>query len=769
MNKKSKVFLATLAGVLGASLVACGTTPSSSTSVSQSSTANSSASQSVGLTVVDFPVDETKVDSADVGSEYTVKVIVVKASDGKYYPTTVKATYSDGNEAAVTDKKFICAKIGTYTVTYTVVLDGVSTSKSYHVDVIDVTGPAIVCDLKSDNITMVGSTYDLAKIIATDNSGESITPHIEVELNGSKINLEGSVLTFSEKGTYNIKVSAQDSSKNAIDEEYHVYTKMDYESGKYFNNNWYPTEISDAVAKTGTHSYKFGMFSKATQWFNDFSMLGDVALYEATSAKYISFWIYFDAKSVGLANASYIQNARYNEQKVYDQYGNKVELDWQGKISMKSESWYRFVIDMNKYEMWGDTKDHADAEQQGITTTLRTFCFYLNCWDNIKGTNAAIESKVYLDDVRLLGETDDEVYDTKPADPYVMPANCVADFETAEQMNNFGTTSWQASTNYETETTYNGSKGAASFTPSIEWSSFIFKNTALTYNAIAGFDKVTLKTYIKDTSATNHYDDTTFFTIDAKFGDQGATIFTKTITSANEWVDLEINVKDHQTSNVSDLVFVVYKTINGKHVGLSQTVEYGNSVNVIVDDVYLAKDGTPAEYKPGETTENSTYESIFAKQLDGLTYDTTYGKSSMFTGSMENQIAMKLINAAPYQLGLEGKNNEGTDTFGEGWRCFYGPSGAFGYKFVATEHCFIKVVKQEIQAGWVEGKTSWGIVDLQGTLSVLHNDYMTGGETGTGDFVELLAGEAFLYQLSHTEQRNVQNPPMFVTANAVAA
>ena len=132
MNKKSKVFLATLAGVLGASLVACGTTPSSSTSVSQSSTANSSASQSVGLTVVDFPVDETKVDSADVGSEYTVKVIVVKASDGKYYPTTVKATYSDGNEAAVTDKKFICAKIGTYTVTYTVVLDGVSTSKSYH-------------------------------------------------------------------------------------------------------------------------------------------------------------------------------------------------------------------------------------------------------------------------------------------------------------------------------------------------------------------------------------------------------------------------------------------------------------------------------------------------------------------------------------------------------------------------------------------------------------------------------------------------------------
>ena len=770
MNKSFKVLVTSLCCLFGLTLTGC--QASDSPSISDGSSLTSSVTSTTsGLQVTEFDVDETKVDSADVGSEYTVKKVVVKASDGKYYQTTVIVKDPLGADVSVTDNKFTCDVIGEYTITYTVSLgDATPISKSYKLNVIDVSEPEIVTTLSENNITMLGSTFDISTITVTDNSKQSITPEISVSFNGESILPTDNIVTFDSKGTYTISAKAADSSDNAVQQDFNVYTVMDNESGKYYNNEWYPTEISDAFAKTGTHSYKFGMFSKASQWFNDYSMLGDVKLLNCDSAKYVSFWMYCDSKAVGLDNVSLVQNARYNKQKVYDVYGNEVALDWQGKIDLVHNNWYRFVISMTEFEMAGEIQDHADADTQPITESLNSFCCYFNSWDNDAGSNSSKAVDVYLDDVRLLGDEDDEVYDVKPVEPYTLPDNCVADFETEDQIENVVTDSWQSTITYNTETTYNNSKGAVSFKPAIEWSSFGFSDKSLTINSLQGYDKVTSKVYIKDTSDSNVYSDTTNLTIDVKFDKEGSVIYSKTVAKANEWFDLEIPVGDYQDKKMSDMIMVVYKKIDGTTIGLGKTIEYNDKVNVLLDDIYV----TANNVTPDQVSYDAAYEDIFAKQLDGLTLDNTLGKSSFYCGTFSEQNSLKLINSSPYQLGLEsGKNSESGDTFGEGWRFFYGASGAFGYRFVASSHCYVKAVEQKdgdtyLTAGWIEGKLQYGIQKTDETVTTLHDDWLSGaGSLGT-DFIELQQGESFLYQFSHSEERNIQQPPYLVITNTVA-
>jgi hypothetical protein len=588
MRKQSSIFTTVLLAASGLLLAACaGNTPTTSDGGATSEEPVSSVEE---ISIVDFSVDESKVDVADVGSEYTIKKVAAKLSDETYVnavPTVKDPTNAD---VTITNNKFTCAKVGEYTVTYTVsVTNGPTASKSFKVNVTDVSEPEVSSSLHGDNITMVGATYDLSDITVSDNSGETITPTITVKFNGAAITPDNGVVAFSEKGTYVIEVAAKDSSENEVNATYNVYTTMDYEHGSYYNNEWYPTELSTAQAKTGTSSYKFGMFSKAPQWFNDFSMLGDVYLYGASQAKYVSFWIYFDSEAVGLHHVNAVQNARYNKQSVYDIYGETVKVDFQDKIECTNNNWYRFVMSLDEFEMAGLTGDHADADTHPSTDTLRNMCFYFNSWDSDAGGNSATAIDVYLDDVRLLGETDDEVYETKPQTPYVYPTNCVADFETASQIDNLGNVSWQSSLSYVTDTTYGSSKGAAAFTPSIEWSSFGFVNTSLPIDDLNGYNSLTMKIDITDSSDTNVYDDQTYITVDAKFDSEGATVASKAIKSVGEWVDFTIPLADYQANKVSNLLLVVYKKVNGATIGLGKTIEYGGSVKMIIDDVYVTK------------------------------------------------------------------------------------------------------------------------------------------------------------------------------------
>lgn len=757
MNKNSKVLFAMLFFLLGSTLAGCGNTSSSATP----------------LQVVAFNVDETRVDLADIGGEYTVAAVAVEDDKGKFYQTTITVKDPDGLDVPVNGTKFTCSKVGEYTVTYTVTLDdGQVIKKSYKVSVIDVSEPTIVTSLKAHNITMVGSEFDLSTISLEDNSNETIEPTITVSFNGEDVTLTDDVVSFTEKGTYTITVAAEDSSENSVIEEFNVYTVMDYESEKYYNNEWYPTEISDKQFKSGSHAYQFGMFANAPSWFNDYSMLGDVYLLDAEEAQYVSFWLYFDGIGAGMENVSAVQNARYNEQTVYDIYGQEIALDWQNKINLPNNKWYRFVINMTEFEMWGDTKDKADANTKPIDETLNDFAMFFGAWDNIAGNNAAKSMNVYIDDVRLLGEEDDEVYEVKPEDPYELPEHAVADFESSTQVENF-LPAWNTTVAIQADTTFNESKGALVVTPYTQWSDISFKNSNLTLDSIAGYDAMTMKMYVEDTSADNVYDANTKVVIDAQYA-TGPILKRVEVAEPGVWFDFSIPLGDYQEQKISEgLKMLFWKVANGKNYGYNQDVEYNGSLKIYIDDIYLVPSEAAGEFVPGETEIVTTYNNIFAKQLDGLKHTNAYGDFSFYHGSVENQKPFIMISDSPYQLGIEtGKNSESADTFAEGWRFFFGANGAFGYRFDATEHCFVKVVEQTeggnpLTAGWIECNMGYAIIGE--TINVLSYGWVSAAGTLGTDYIELQAGESFCYQFDHVENRNIANPPSLVVTNAVAA
>ena len=371
------------------------------------------------ITIVEFDVDESKLDMCSVGDTYEIKNVAVLDSKDNYHMATITVTDPQGNDVTVTNGKITCSKAGQYTITYTVTLEGSEpVSKSYKVEAVDVTEPTIEATLKDHSITTKGATFDLSTINVTDNSGETIVPTVKVFFNGEEITVEGNIITFDQDGTYTIEVTASDSYDNEAIVEYNVYTKLDFESGKYFNNQWYPTEISDKVAYTGTHAYSFGVFVNAPSWFNDYSMLGEIFLYETTARK-VSFWVYFDYSGLDFTG-SVLTNAIYHQLEVYNVYGEALSLNWQNKYEFAPNTWYRFVVDMDTMVMIGDTKDRADAAP--VVESLLEIPFFFGSWDITNGANAAKGVPFYIDDIRLIGDVDDEVYAEKP--PHACESVC---------------------------------------------------------------------------------------------------------------------------------------------------------------------------------------------------------------------------------------------------------------------------------------------------------------------------------------------------------
>lgn len=387
---------------------------------------NEPTSTVAALSIEEFNVDETRVDLANIQEYYQVSSVSAKDNNGKYYLATISVKNPNGKEVELVDNRFLCSLMGDYKVTYTVTLDDNGQfSKTYTVSVVDAGEPVISSKLRSKkdakpsltdfhNITSIGTTYDLSDITVTDNSGENITPVIKVLFNGEEINCENNIVEFDQKGVYSIDVTATDSSGNSREEIYNVYTIMDFENGVYYNNEWYATEISEDQAFNGTHSCEFGMFDKATQWFNDYSLLGEVYLYE-TTAKYISFWMYFDMNTNSI-DGEMVFNAVYHKMSVYDEYGNEVAKNWQEKYALQGNKWYRFLVNMQEMEMSGDTTDKADAAV--VKNSLQEIPFFICPWDKNLGANADKKTYVYVDDIRLVGDVDDEVYKTKPVTEY---------------------------------------------------------------------------------------------------------------------------------------------------------------------------------------------------------------------------------------------------------------------------------------------------------------------------------------------------------------
>lgn len=390
----------------------CSLANSRQSSTSSVETPTSSSETVQDVTIVEFNIDESRVDMVDVGTVYTVKTVSAKDSEGKYHIAKTEVTDPKGEAVTLTDNTFKCDKLGVYIVKYTVTYGTDKTmSKAYKVEVSDVSNPEVETDLAEHSIATLGSEFDLSQFTVKDNSGEQITPEVKVYFNDTEItNIENNKITLDQEGCYKVSVTATDSSENELSQDFYVHTLLDFENGYYYNNQWYATEITDEHAYKGTSAYSFDAFAGHASWFNDRSMLGEVQILDS-SAQYVSFWIKFE-------NPTYetIMKAIYYDTKVYDVYGDERPEYYQGGYAFTGDVWYKVVVDLtnvvNKYEY----QDIADCTPN--PTTLNDLPFYFGTWDLINGTNGSVPQKIFIDNIKLTNDpTVDADLEVKPEPP----------------------------------------------------------------------------------------------------------------------------------------------------------------------------------------------------------------------------------------------------------------------------------------------------------------------------------------------------------------
>ncbi len=362
------------------------------------------------VTLVDFDVrDEDETAYIEIGEEYTVPTGLAVDSAGKEIVGSVRVYGEDGKDVPVTQGKCKPPAVGNYTVEYTFAYNKSDVAKKhYTLNVYDLTGPVVECDLGENNYAPEGGSFDISAIAVTDNSGETISPEIKVYFGDKEIQLSGTTVEFKDKGTYRIEVNASDSSGNETTAVFRVFTVMDAESGISPYNQYYETSASDEFAHSGSYSYKVGLFMNNYNWFDDKAMLGDVKILSDKTYEKLSFWIYFGVGE-GYESLSFSVNKLYYDMKVYDAYGDEVELNWQDKYEFFNGSWYRWEVDV--------TKGLVDG-YGAITETLNDFQIYLGVWDLVGNNNAITNgSYVYIDDLKLVGSDYDfsGEYEEKPA------------------------------------------------------------------------------------------------------------------------------------------------------------------------------------------------------------------------------------------------------------------------------------------------------------------------------------------------------------------
>ena len=176
----------------------------------------------------------------------------------------------------------------------------------------------------------------------------------------------------------------------------------------YYLNEWYASQISNKFARFGEKSYEIGLFDEHTNWFDDFSMLGQVGI--VGDCRKVSFWMYYDFEGAGYNGTSNV-NGQYYDMEVYDVYGDEVATNWQDKHEFNGATWYRVVVDLNA----------PLVEGYSAADSLYGFKIFFGLWNLDTGNNVIAKGvKVYLDQIRLLPEGDEvDEYDEKPAPPVV--------------------------------------------------------------------------------------------------------------------------------------------------------------------------------------------------------------------------------------------------------------------------------------------------------------------------------------------------------------
>lgn len=535
----------------------------------------------VSITEFNVPTD----DVVDIGTLYTLNKVSARDDQGGYYMAQVSVVDPDGLEVEVNKFAFTCSKFGQYTVTYTVTYNETETlSRSYKLEVMDVSEPSVTTDLFEHNISTVGKTVDLDCFEVTDNSGEEITHTTKVYFNGEldESSLENNVLTLTKEGCYTIEVTASDSNNNEVLNEYNIYTVMDFEAGYYFNNPSYSSEITNKDAYDGNSSYSIGAFDNHYSYFNDFSMLGCVQVLDKTM-RYVSFWIKF--QNPDYAN---ILKARYHDLVIYDEFGDLLPAyPWQNTTDtgyeLYGDRWYKVVVELNNVVNKGEVED-APGEIIANPQSLDLIPFYWGVWDSQNNTNASKAQRVLIDNIMLTNDPKSG-FKTPEKSDYQFPTNCIADFESAEQLTAL-VGSWNTKLSYSSEIVSSGTN-SLKFLPYAQWSHFGIKGL-LGVDELVNYNSMTAKIYIEDNSERNVYDTETYVVVDLRhtFDNETYTIVSSTvINETNSWIDLEFALGAYNQYSLSDRGFdiAIYKIVDG--VALD-TGDYSDFA-VYIDDLYV--------------------------------------------------------------------------------------------------------------------------------------------------------------------------------------
>lgn len=153
----------------------------------------------------------------EVGKPFTIQenIFFDYQDQGPAKEQTYKVIDPKGNEVTVTNGTFTPILKGYYTIIVTGKdTDNHHSEATFELEAKDLTKPKIIINGELKNIKK-GDEISLPAIIVTDNVDENIIPTIEVfDPSGNKVEINNDKFIVKQVGTYTVKVTARDSSRN---------------------------------------------------------------------------------------------------------------------------------------------------------------------------------------------------------------------------------------------------------------------------------------------------------------------------------------------------------------------------------------------------------------------------------------------------------------------------------------------------------------------------------------------------------------------------
>ena len=783
--KKKTLMKFFLAGSAILALAGCGKVDNGTSSETPSSTTE--------VTIPDgnFNVDESKTETVDLGSSYYIDPITVKDSANQYHKAVITVKDANGKEYEVKDSSFTPDHIGIYTITYTINYgNNQSISKSYTITVADLSAPEIVSDFKADNLIILGETVDLSSVTVSDNSKEDITPTVKVTYNNEEVAVTDNKFVADKKGIYKVNVAAEDSSGNKLDKSFNIFTVVDGEVSP--TNQWHPMSVSDAQSYNGTKSIEADWFSEHPAWCNDFSLLGsDFAL--LGEATYLSFWIYFDAKAVNADNIASVYKYTYYQTYCYDEFGNEVPAYSQGPnaFELKNNAWYRLVLDISVA-----TNSAADGREcHDNPKSMSEVAFGFGAWDSNISGNATKAQKVYLDDIRLSNELDDEEYH-EDVPPAPVESDYMADETNATTLSRVAMYDGQKAANGEwvtsnalidytlahgTKDSYTplvtnsvGTLGPTSTSPNGEskeievanWRMYFKKDDGVVYAA-----KAKQHCFIKtedDSSTLGGYVQAKFEWVVLNADGSVKSEYNKTFNSAAE---ANGNLGSAYTELQKDETFLFVVTSS---VDDTRNMQFQPSL--VVAPAKLKNSGTDTPTFEPNTENEVVYDNqfgLFGAQKtnsgnwittnENADYTVAHGTADSFSPMVTDTMGFLGVSA-------EGGNGEEGNTQYQTWRMFFNRNDGIVYAAKAKKHCFVKVQEQTNIGGWVQANLDIKVFDKDNNAISSKQLSFGGTEEAKGklgcDYMELQAGQTFVWAMTSSVDatRNLQYCPSLVIA-----